>query len=228
MRAGSVAPAPSGFLLACFLLPGASGAAARPGLPAAGIEGLCPELGKWDGGLCPPLWKGVPRLWRRKLNRARGNVSGEEKRPGPGGSGSRVGDAWVGRVQCAWPDHTGVQRRGGGRPSGAGAEPARPLGRRRGAHRLGSWGAEGAGAGPPEAVRSPARSPAPGREQLRARGPGPLFGDLITRERLPRASCRHAGAVSLGAGGAEAWGCPPCHPRLHPLRAANGAQPAQG
>lgn len=113
MRAGSVAPAPSGFLLACFLLPGASGAAARPGLPAAGIEGLCPELGKWDGGLCPPLWKGVPRLWRRKLNRARGNVSGEEKRPGPGGSGSRVGDAWVGRVQCAWPDHTGVQRRGG-------------------------------------------------------------------------------------------------------------------
>lgn len=142
-----------------------------------------------------------------------------------------VGAGWgtPGLAECSVHGQiTQVSKGGGGRTSGAGAEPARPLGPRRGAHRLGSWGAEGAGAGPPEAVRSPARSPAPGREQLRARGPGPLFGDLITRERLPRASCRHAGAVSLGAGGAEAWGCPPCHPRLHPLRAANGAQPAQG
>lgn len=52
LRAGSVAPAPSGFLLVGFLLPWASGAAIRPGLPAAGRKGLCQELG--GGGALPP------------------------------------------------------------------------------------------------------------------------------------------------------------------------------
>lgn len=47
LRARSVAPAPS------FLLPRASGVAARPGLLTAGRKGLCLELGRWSGRLCP-------------------------------------------------------------------------------------------------------------------------------------------------------------------------------
>lgn len=47
--------------------------------------------------------------------------------------------------------------REGGRTPGPGAEPARPLGPRRGARMLGPWGAEGAG---PGCLGPPARQPA--------------------------------------------------------------------
>lgn len=100
-----------------------------------------------------------------------------------------------------------------GRTPGPGAEPARPLGPPCGVRGLGSWGAEGAAAGP---LRPAARLPAR------------FLGALITREQLPRAFCGRAGTGGLGAGGSCAWSCLPCYPRLHPPRAANGAQPAQG
>lgn len=52
LRARSVAPAPSVFLLVGFILSRASGVATRPGPLAAGKRGLCLELGRWSQGLC--------------------------------------------------------------------------------------------------------------------------------------------------------------------------------
>jgi hypothetical protein len=113
--------------------------------------------------------------------------------------------------------------RGWGRTLGPGAESARPRGPWRQARGLGSWGAQGAGAGPLGAT-----SRNLGESSSAPRGRGPLFGVLITPERLPRAFCGRGGAGGLGAGGSSELGLPspPLSPHLRP--SANGAQPAWG
>ncbi|KAJ8798814.1 hypothetical protein J1605_016617 [Eschrichtius robustus] len=80
------------------------------------------------------------------------------------------------------------------------AEVGQDSGPRRGARGLGSWGA-----GPPGAARSPARRRL-GESSSAPRGPGPLFGALITRERLPRGFCGRTGAGGLAAGGSSGLG----------------------
>lgn len=84
-------------------------------------------------------------------------------------------------------------------------------------------------------VQNPAawgrRSPARQRRRESSsvpRGRKPLFGALITRERLPRALRGAPEQAAASLKGAVARGCPPNHSRLHPPRTANGAQPARG
>lgn len=70
-----------------------------------------------------------------------------------------VGAGWgtPGSAECSVLGQITQVSREGGRTPGTGAEPARSLGPRRGAPRLGSWGAEGAG---PGRLGPPARPPA--------------------------------------------------------------------
>lgn len=108
-----------------------------------------------------------------------------------------MGDARVGRVQCAWSDHTGVQKGGPGLrtlersqpgPWGPGDEPAdwapgvpRTQGQA-------AWGR----LSPARRRRGESSSVPWGRE--------PLFRALITRERFPRA---FRGALGLEASALE-------------------------
>ncbi|XP_011912706.1 PREDICTED: collagen alpha-1(I) chain-like [Cercocebus atys] len=121
------------------------------------------------------------------------------ERPVPGGSGSWVGDAWVGRVQCVRPDRTGVPRVG--KDSGARSGASQASGARARARWLGPPGVQGAGARPPGASR-----PRLGESSSAPRGRGPRCGAVITRERLPRAFCGRGGAGGLCAGGSSGLG----------------------
>ena len=71
-----------------LLLPSAPGVwRCRPAWAAGSWkEGALSGAGEVGWGALPPsfLWRGVLWRWRRNLNRPRGNVSGEEERPGPG------------------------------------------------------------------------------------------------------------------------------------------------
>lgn len=131
----------------------------------------------------------------------------------------------VGRVQCAWPDRTGVFGAGeGGQDAGGWSGASQALGDPGPRPRTELLGCQG------RRSRAAWGSPsAPAREQLRARGPGPLFGALITPARLPRAlRARQAGGRPWRWRGAAARGCLPSRSGPHPWRTANGAQPALG
>lgn len=202
-RAGSVAPAPRGFLSVGFLPPRAG----PPALPSSRAPGSWEEgalSGAWEavGLASSPLFpRGIPGHWRRKLNWPRGNVSGEGERPGLR-KWEQGGGRPVVRVQGAGPDLTGVQNGEEGRPdsgswSGASQAPGAPVT----SPRAGSLGCRGRRARLPWGCRSPA----PEREQLRASGrETSLRRALITGERLPRAFRSAPGRAARALEGAAA------------------------
>lgn len=212
-----------------LLLPSAPGVwRCRPAWAAGSWkEGALSGAGEVGWGALPPsfLWRGVLWRWRRNLNRPRGNVSGEEERPGPGGSGTGGGGERVGGMsgsaECSVHGQiTQVSKVGGaGRTPSPGAEPARPRGplRRARGRALRERRAQGLGRLGLPAKLARRRL---GESSSALLGPGPLFGDLITGERLPRAFCGRAGAGGLGAGGSSGLGLP--SPPPSPPPAAGG------
>lgn len=130
-----------------------------------------------------------------------------------------MGDAQVGRVQCAWPDHTGVQEAAGqnsGPWNGASQAPGAPATN----PQAGLLGCRGHRARPPGAASCPL---VPGREQLRALGLGTFLPIPNYSRAVPTGFLWRAGARGLGSGGSDGL-------RLSspPPRAANGVQPARG
>ena len=174
------------------LLPSAPGVwRCRPAWAAGSWkEGALSGAGEvgW-GALPPPFFGGASSgAGVEKLNRGEMSV-GKRNAQGTG----EVGAGWgtPGWAECSVHGQITQVSKG---------EVGQDSGPRRGARGLGSWGA-----GPPGAARSPARRRL-GESSSAPRGPGPLFGALITRERLPRGFCGRTGAGGLAAGGSSGLG----------------------
>lgn len=143
-----------------LLLPSAPGVCrCRPAWAAGSWkEGALSGAGEVGWGDLPPsfLWRGVLWRWRRNLNRPRGNVSGEEERPGPGGSGTgevgRFGGT-PGSAECGVHGQITQVSKVGGQDSGPWSGASQASGAPAPIPRQGSAGPEGAGARPPGAAR---------------------------------------------------------------------------
>lgn len=143
-------PRPGGFFLAeCPLRPRPVWWRPDPGCWELGGRGSCAQLER--GGSCAVApSRLIPWPWRRKLNSLRGNISGEEERPVHGWGKWELGGGCPGRPSGVHTVHGQIAQVAGGSRAQSWARAC-----------LGAWG---------QAVWG--RLPVPGREQLRAPGPG--------------------------------------------------------